>query len=86
MNGPSVFNVRGIVDGGALIALVGVAMVAFISGRETVSNKAVINQEKIEIENTVYQCKPIQKKLIKYYDITTKKYKTLYSVPKKECN
>lgn len=75
--GPSVFNVRGIVDGGVLIALVGVAMVAFISGRETVSKEAVKNKEEIKIENSVYRCREIRRKMLRYYDVQTGKYKYL---------
>lgn len=70
-------NNSGIVDGGVLITLVGVAMVAFISGRETVSKEAVKNKEEIKIDNSVYQCKEMRRKMLRYFDVETGKYKYL---------
>lgn len=86
MKGPTIFNARGIVDGGVLIALVGVAMVAFISGRETVSKEAVKNKEEIKIDNSVYQCKEIRRKMLRYYDPNTGRYKYLPLNPNEGCN
>ena len=86
-DGKAKFNLtnHGIIDGGVLIALFGVAMIAFISGRETVSNKAVVNREEIKIENSVYQCREIRRKTIHYYDVTTGTYKLLPTKPTQGC-
>ncbi len=79
-------NNSGIIDGGAIIGLWLGAMAIFIANRETVNKSAVVESEKIEIADTVYQCKPVQKKLIRYFDIHTQTYKPLYTQPKKDCH
>ncbi len=76
----------GFVDGGVIIGLWLGAMAILIATKETVNKSAVVESEKIEIADTVYQCKPVQKKLIKYYDVQTNTYKPLYHQPKKECH
>lgn len=81
----SVFNNGAFVDGGVLIALFGVAIVALIATKETVSKQSVVESEKIQIDNSVYQCKEIQRRSISYYDIETKTYKKLPIPQKKEC-
>lgn len=87
--GPSIFNVKGIVDGGVIIALIGVAFVALVATKETqlktVSKEAVINKEEIAIDNSVYQCREIRRKIIKYYDVHTGTYKPLPITPQKDC-
>jgi small neutral amino acid transporter SnatA (MarC family) len=70
-------NERGLIDGGVIIALVGVAMVAFISGRETVPKSAIVNKEEISLDNSVYQCREVRRKMIRYYDVQSGTYKYL---------
>lgn len=77
-------NRSGFIDGGVIIALAGLAIVGIITARESVSTRSVTNAEKIEVDNSVYQCREVQRRVIQYYDVETNTYKRL-SVPRKEC-
>lgn len=83
--GPNIFNVRGFIEGGVVIALVGVAIVGLIASRETVSKSAVVDQEKIYIDDSAYQCREVQRRVISYYDLHTKSYRNLPIPPQKDC-
>lgn len=89
LKGPSIFNGKGFIDGGVIIALIGVAFVAIVATKETelktVSKEAVINKEEIAIDNSVYQCREIRRKVIKYFDVNTGTYKPLPIPPQKDC-
>lgn len=86
---PGMFTIRserGFVDGGVIIALAGLAIGGIIFSRETVSKKSVIQKKPIVIDNSVYQCREVQRRTIQYYDLETKSYRTLPIPPqKKEC-
>lgn len=89
LKGPSIFNGKGFIDGGVIIALIGVAFVAIVATKETelktVSKEAVVNKEEIAIDNSVYQCREIRRKVIKYYDVASNTYKILPIPPQKDC-
>lgn len=76
-------NEQGFVDGGVIIALVGVAMVALVASQESISKQSIVNKEEIKVADTVYKCHPIRKKVIQYYDLVEKKTKPIEV--KKEC-
>ena len=75
----------GFVDGGVIIALWGVAMIAIVSFRETVSKQAVVTKQEIKVDDKVYKCSPIRQRVIAYYDLEEKKTKPIKIQPKKEC-
>lgn len=81
----SVFNNGAFVDGGVLIALFGVAVVALITTKETVSKNAVVTKQEIKVDDKIYKCQPIRQRVIKYYDLDEKKTKPLPLPTKKEC-
>lgn len=86
---PGMFTIRserGFVDGGVIIALAGLAIGGLIFSREAVSKKAVVEKKPIAIGNSVYQCREVQRRVIKYFDLETQTYKILPIPPqKKEC-
>lgn len=85
LKGPTVFNIKGFIDGGVIIALFGVAIIAFITGREMVPKESVKNKEEIKIDDSVYQCKEIKRKMLRYYDPETGRYKYLPLNPNEGC-
>lgn len=50
---------RGVVDGGVIIALAGVAIVALIYGQETVPKSKVVERQAIKIDESIYRCETI---------------------------
>lgn len=74
----------GFVEGGVIIALWGVAMIAIVSFRETVSKQAVVTKQEIKVDDKVYKCQPIRQRVIAYYDLEEKKTKPIKITPK-EC-